>query len=323
MALDSRTVTTLAVVVAALAAAVSAPVLSGDTTDPPAVSAPATAADDETTSAPPEVSPFAQDEVVFRHTPSWGALLLGRSDDVSARGLWRAGCDDAGGDELVAVHRSARTAVKTVVPETSDTTEGLYPCPVTLTIPATVGDSPGGWLVAARDGTPAVGADVTESLTAFRIARVMGPDAYGLLALSAAVVALVAAGIGSRRRRRRTAWPSVANAPVVSAVLGALTAVSAGTFAFSGLAPGLDLGGVLVLGLVGALLVAVGQAMSTTARKVGGAVSVIGMAVIALLLPLVLLHAATVGSLAWLAWLLVVALLGIAVGLGPDAEPAA
>ncbi|MDN5767915.1 MAG: hypothetical protein L0H78_19110 [Humibacillus sp.] len=193
---------------------------------------------------------------------------------------------------------------------------GLYPCPVTLTAEFDVGDPTTGWLILSRAAKPQAGQDVSQSLTAFRMTRVMSPSGYFLIALSALVVTAVAWIVTLRRNGD---GPSFADAPVSSAILGALTAVSTGAIAWSGLAPGLDLGGIVVIGLAGGVLVAVGNTIASGSRKFGNAVAVVGMALIALLLPFVLLHAATIGW-TWIAWLVVVLMLGFAVGYGPNAK---
>ena len=337
--------TAIALFVAAAAAIISAPVIDGEPGGPePTVvsTSEGPPAGGSSTADVVVVSPFAQDEVVFRSTPGWGVLLLGGSERVKARGLWRDGCDDAlaGAGGLRVVRRGVRSAVKAVAVEGAnydpslptdsegDETSGLYPCPVTLTIDSTVSDATSGWLILARKEPFPEGQDVSKSLTEFRISRVISPWGYlliGLSALAVTGVAWVATAIKrfgkSDTRFRdalRAASPSVADAPVSSAILGALTAVSAGTIAWSGLAPGLDLGGVIVLGLVGGVLVAAGDAIAQDWRRLGNVVALFGLAVIALLLPFVLLHAATVGAAAGVIWVVLLLIVGFTVGLGPN-----
>jgi hypothetical protein len=219
--------------------------------------------------------------------------------------------------------------LKTVAVEAADApvaTDLLPGCPVELTMHAPVGAAATGRLMAALPaknvpstveppaGAPAVTSDV---LVTYSVTQFFSPGAYLLLAGSALLVTVAGLVPLTDHTRVRTLQAGVDKRtyPILAALATALAAVSGGTVGWSDLVPSLHLGGITVTVLLAGVLVAVGEAVVSSAEKafvVGHALRVYGIAVLALLTPLVLLHGSTIGWGGAVVWVAVMVVLGVA-----------
>ena len=286
------------------------------------------------------VDPFVQEEVTFRYLPSISQLLLGEAGEASATVLLATGCANsnkgtnlamAGGEIVMAPSNPASPAqllTPAPVDLDSDLPDGgaLPLCPVTLSTTAMrVGDSSHGWLLWV---TSADGDVVAEQASVpYTVRRIIHWSGYVLLAVSAALVAfggLLSSDSAKYAKQRKEQQDPAAKAdplptlPVMASILGALTAVATGALLWTDLVPGMDLGGVVVIGLIGGVLVAAGDRLSVTYQDsvwrapIGLLLSLFGTVTIALLLPFVLLHGATIGGWSTWAWIAVAGLLMLA-----------
>lgn len=270
---------------------------------------------------------FLSDEIVFRSRPSFVGLLSGEPEEASAVAIVSTDCD-----ELRTGHSSWKTLMVStrsmrdtrLVTVTSHAPAGMnFPtCPVKLTVQVSVADSAQGWLVndttsRTKNSTSDV---VPEALTTYRIERIISRSGYGLLGGSA----LAIAGVGLlwawyKKAQRRFLEDAAPKYPVMAGIAGALSAVSVGgSISWTTLVPGLDIGGIVVVGLMSAVLVASGESLvameSTHFRKfwTGHFLRLFGTAVLALLTPFILLHGADVGMGGLIAWVVIIILLTIA-----------
>lgn len=201
----------------------------------------------------------------------------------------------------------------------------LPACLMHLSIDAAVGAAAGGHLVPTAlvgppvTDKPLVLAPVTDKVLArYSITQYFHWSTYVLLAASAVLVALAGTKrlfFGAKKQDARTVLQTETGRkyPVLAALGTALAGVSTGAVAWSDLVPSMHLGGVTVIVLIAGVLVAVGEAVVTSAdttwqQGVGHFGRVLGTAVLALLPALILLHGATIGCGAALVWLLLLVL---------------
>ncbi|WP_161965073.1 hypothetical protein [Ornithinimicrobium cerasi] len=230
-----------------------------------------------------------------------------------------------------AVDRGALRGVKTVEVSLIDVpvAEGrrLPACPVELTMQVPLGAAANGHLMASvpePDADPPAeeAAATNDVLVAYSVTQFFSIGAYVLLALSALLVAV--AGLlplligASAQDRIGLLKEEVTDRkyPVFAAVTTALAAVSTGAVSWSDLVPSLHLGGVTVTVLLAGVLVTVGEAIVSATSAgwrflVGHVLRVYGIAVLALLTPLILLHGSTIGWGGAVVWGVIVAVLTV------------
>ncbi len=278
---------------------------------------------------PDAVDPFLQDEVTFHFLPDAWQLLIGREGDATARTLMVAGCgvsnrdldDEADLPAVVMVPSNTTGLVDglglpvDLIEKESRQEQVCAPriVPVDLSVDMRVSEPARGWLVAV----PTVPGTLTPDTASvpYVVKRIIHPWGYGLLAITAGLVALLGVFRGNpteyaEGREKELAGEqddkAIPSLPVMASIYGALALATAGLSTWTDLVPGLDLGGVLVVGLIAAVLVAAGDRLVATYQRAkaenqsrranaGLFLSLFGAATMALLIPFVLLHGANIG----------------------------
>lgn len=294
--------------------------------------------------------PFLLEEISFRATPDTGAILTGGAVKAHAVALLDRPCNETSPSlphfYLVPSHTArADDAAAGFVSigrsrlGVAEDGRRLQTCLVRLTVDVSVSSAAAGYVladVAADDVADDASAEpVTDAvLMPYTLTLFMGVDAYVLLLVSALLVAVPGtAWIGQRSPDGKNVLAPTSEEkdgtppsyPVMAGIAAALTAVSGTTVAWSELVPTLHLGGVTVVALVSAVLVAIGETVvkqrgpNAPTPLFGHLLRVLGTALLALLPPLILLYGATVGPGSLVIWIGVVAALMVVAGLAlPD-----
>lgn len=307
-------------------------------------------ASEEVVSEAETTHPFLLETIGFRATPGAQHLLGGSSTQAHAVAILSHPCNRGDADLpplfLVPSTFARSTDATSVLPAvrtqrlaTGDAERSQPACPVLLTVDVSVTSAPGGYVLAdvPAETLPAdqsTAEPLTDAvLMPYTLTLYMGTDAYWLLLVSAALVATAStAWLGHRPSSHENALavtkgdgapgPSY---PVMAGIAAVLTAVSGTTINWSELVPTLHLGGITVVGLVSAVLVAIGESVvrrrgeDSPTPLLGHFLRVLGTAVLALLPPLILLYGATIGAWSVGVWTgLIVALGGVSMLALPE-----